>query len=111
MYQWPIDGFWTYVQYTTKVCLMSHDGAILRALLRLARRRVAASENDVSLRVRGAPNEVRTGLRRLRAQGLVATPEPERWVLTMPGLAFAVAMLPSRPEQAITRGSSASRAA
>jgi Mn-dependent DtxR family transcriptional regulator len=90
---------------------MSLDGQILRALLRLARRRSAASTDDVALRVRAEPRQVRARLRRLRAHGLVAFEDPECLKLTLPGLAFAVASLP-RPRERITpQDSGASRAA
>ena len=86
--------FWTHVQYFGRVPLMSFDAMVLRAMLRLARRREAADEEAVAVRTGGSPAQVRSSLRRLRAMGLVqrVAHEPR---LTMPGFAIAVALLPA----------------
>ena len=90
---------------------MSLDAEILRALLRLARRRLTATEDDVALRVRLAPSAVRAGLRRLRARGLVTMHPGDRLTLTLPGLAVAVASLPGCRGRVAHRNGAASRAA
>ena len=62
--------FCTYVQYRRRVAVMSFDEMVLRAMLRLARRRVAANEGDIALRVGKTVGEteqsVRVSMRRLR---------------------------------------------
>jgi Mn-dependent DtxR family transcriptional regulator len=80
---------------------MSIDIMILRAMLRLARRRKAADEGEVAVRVGGAPGSVRAALRRLDARGLVERRPGEPPRLTMAGFAVAVALLPEQPVQAI----------
>jgi Mn-dependent DtxR family transcriptional regulator len=79
---------------------MSIDILILRAMLRLARRRKAADEGEVAVRVGGAPGSVRAALRRLDARGLVERRHGQAPRLTMAGFAVAVALLPERPAQA-----------
>jgi hypothetical protein len=78
---------------------MSFDARVLRAMLRLARRRLPAHDDQVALRVGGTTGEVRASLRRLRAGGLVETRFDEPPRLTMAGLAVAVALLPARTTQ------------
>ncbi len=73
---------------------MSIDAMVLRAMLRLARRREAALEGSIAVRVRGARHEVRASLRRLEAEGLVERRPSQGPRLTMSGLAVAVALLP-----------------
>jgi Mn-dependent DtxR family transcriptional regulator len=73
---------------------MSIDMTVLRALLRLSRRREAADTDSIVLRSGAAAAVVRASLRRLEALGLVEQ-RPERGPrLTMQGLAAAVALLP-----------------
>lgn len=82
---------------------MSIDIMILRAMLRLARRRKAADEGEVAVRVGGSAGQVRAALRRLDARGLVERRLTSPPRLTMAGFAVAVALLPAqpaRPEQA-----------
>lgn len=79
---------------------MSIDIMVLRAMLRLARRRKAADEGEVAVRVGGSPGSVRAALRRLDAGGLVERRLSEPPRLTMAGFAVAVALLPERPAQA-----------
>ncbi len=91
---------------------MSIDIMILRAMLRLARRRKAADEGEVAVRVGGAPGSVRAALRRLDARGLVERRPSGPPRLTMAGFAVAVALLPERPVQASkVQGVRTSRAA
>jgi Mn-dependent DtxR family transcriptional regulator len=71
---------------------MNTDALVLRALLRLARRRLPADEAGIVLRVGATPAQVRDALRRLDARGLVERGSSPR--LTMAGLALAVALLP-----------------
>jgi Mn-dependent DtxR family transcriptional regulator len=70
---------------------MSYDLSILRAMLRLARRREAADVEALELRVGGDPSEVRASLRRLAAGGYVERLGATGARLTMEGLAVAVA--------------------
>jgi DNA-binding IscR family transcriptional regulator len=71
---------------------MRYDTQILRAMLRLARRRQAADLEALSARVEASPAELRDALRRLEAQGLVARGGAAgEGRLTMTGLAVAVA--------------------
>ncbi|HLK38340.1 MAG TPA: hypothetical protein VKU41_16370 [Polyangiaceae bacterium] len=88
---------------------MSFDERVLRAMLRLARRREAATEDALALRTGGLGRDVRQAMRRLEAAGLVhrGAPSPR---LTMQGLAIAVARLP-RPADAVPRSTRAWRAA
>jgi Mn-dependent DtxR family transcriptional regulator len=81
------------------------DAMVLRAMLRLARRRQAADDGEIAVRVGAPPHAVRAALRRLDALDLVERlPTGSR--LTMAGLAISVAALP-RPTR---RSSSAHRA-
>jgi DNA-binding IclR family transcriptional regulator len=73
---------------------MNTDAMVLRALLRLARRRLPADDEAIVVRVGAAKGAVHAAIRRLDAQGLVERrPSPR---LTMAGLAVAVAMLPAQ---------------
>lgn len=69
------------------------DVTILRAMLRLARRRQEADDGEIAVRVCRPPFAVRGGLRRLDALGLVERRGPATR-LTMSGFALAVALLP-----------------
>jgi Mn-dependent DtxR family transcriptional regulator len=71
---------------------------VLGALLRLARRRQAAEESEIALRVGASPSEVRASLRRLRSLGLaqITAADAEEVSLTLQGLAVAIALLPRR---------------
>jgi Mn-dependent DtxR family transcriptional regulator len=71
---------------------MNTDAMVLRALLRLARRRLPADEAAIVLRVGATAPQVREALRRLDARGLVERARTPR--LTMAGLTLAVALLP-----------------
>jgi Mn-dependent DtxR family transcriptional regulator len=73
---------------------MNSDAMVLRAMLRLARRRVAADEDEIALRVGKSSASVRASLRRLDALGLVEPRFRGGARLTMGGLALALAMLP-----------------
>ncbi len=72
---------------------MSIDAMVLRAMLRLARRREAAMEAQILLRVGGTRGEVRASLRRLEAEGLMERRMAGDCRLTMAGLAIAVALV------------------
>jgi hypothetical protein len=89
---------------------MSIDAAVLRAMLRVARRREAADEEALVARV-GDPGEVRAALRRLDAKGLVERRGPQAPRLTMAGLAVAVGLLPASASRARRPARRASRAA
>ncbi len=89
---------------------MSFDGKVLRAMLRLARRRQAAEDGDVAVRVGATPSQVRASMRRLRAAGWVEMYDGRTARLTLEGFAVAVALLPPAPA-ARRRADRASRAA
>jgi len=89
---------------------MNTDAMVLRAMLRLARRRDAADEVAIGLRVPGSEWEVRQCLRRLARCGLVEWTRAGAPRLSMAGLAVAVATLPP-PSQRNRRPSRARRAA
>jgi hypothetical protein len=74
---------------------MNIDMMIVRAMLRLARRREVGDEAALTARVNASRGVVRSTMRRLAACGLVdcSGPHPR---LTMDGLALAVALLPAR---------------
>jgi Mn-dependent DtxR family transcriptional regulator len=74
---------------------MNFDAMVLRAMLRLARRRQAADEAEIALRVGKEPHAVRAALRRLDGQGLVERQARGAPRLTMGGLALALALLPT----------------
>jgi Mn-dependent DtxR family transcriptional regulator len=84
------------------------DAMVLRAMLRLARRRQAADDGEIAVRVGAAPHAVRASLRRLDALDLVERLSTGSR-LTMMGLALAVAALPgsSRPSRRPQRASRA----
>lgn len=72
--------------------LMSIDARVLRAMLRLARRREAAFEEAIAVCAGGAQRAVRASLGRLEAEGLVERRANHAPRLTMSGLAVAVAV-------------------
>src|SRR5690242_16156173 len=73
-----------------KLTFMSHEIDVLRALLRLARRRTPPTLEQLFVRVGGDEASVRLALRSLARKGLVQrTPAGLR--LSLPGLAVAVA--------------------
>ena len=89
---------------------MRYETQILRAMLRLARRRQAADLEALEARVEGAGADVREALRRLEAQGLVERVAGGGGRLTMAGLAVAVACVAAakaakRPSRAARRSS------
>jgi hypothetical protein len=76
--------------------VMNYEHSILRALLRLARRRSTADAGRLLDRVGGTTAELRDAIRRLEADGFVARLTEENVRLTMPGLAVAVASIAGR---------------
>jgi DNA-binding MarR family transcriptional regulator len=78
---------------------MHYELSVLRALLRLARRRAAADIDQLLVRVGGAPADLRVAMRRLEQAGLVerlpGTGEGHGR-LTLSGLAVAVASVANR---------------
>jgi len=74
--------------------LDSFDVLVLRAMLRLARRRQEANDGDIAVRVCRPPSAVRRAVRRLDELGLVERRGRSAPRLTMGGLALAVALLP-----------------
>jgi Mn-dependent DtxR family transcriptional regulator len=81
---------------------MNSDAMVLRAMLRLARRRVAAEDSEIAVRVGESSASVRASLRRLDALGLVEPRTAGGARLTMAGLALALAMLPRASRTAST---------
>ena len=73
---------------------MSIEAAVLRAMLRVARRCEATDEEALALRVGDEKASVRGALRRLDAAGLVERRIGRSPRLTMAGLAVAVGLLP-----------------
>jgi Mn-dependent DtxR family transcriptional regulator len=71
------------------------DVMVLRAMLRLARRRQAAEDGEIAVRVSRPPSAVRAATRRLEQRGLVDRRGTSAPRLTMAGFALAVALLPS----------------
>jgi DNA-binding Lrp family transcriptional regulator len=74
---------------------MSIDIEVLRAMLRLARRRTEATEAELRPRVRAEPSEIRSSIRRLRVLGLIER-RGTAARLTLEGLALSVAL--ARPD-------------
>jgi DNA-binding GntR family transcriptional regulator len=74
---------------------MSIEAMVLRAMLRVARRREAADEEALAVRVGGPPAAVRAALRQLDGLGLVERREGRAPRLTMAGFAVAVGSLPA----------------
>jgi hypothetical protein len=89
---------------------MDIDASVLRAILRLSRRREAADEEALLLRAGGNPGQVRAAVRRLATAGLVDDRAGRPPRLTMEGLAVAVALLPGSV-QSVRRAPRATRAA
>jgi Mn-dependent DtxR family transcriptional regulator len=89
---------------------MNFDAMVLRAMLRLARRRQGADEAEIALRVGEPASRVRAALRRLDGQGLVERRSGVPTRLTMEGLAVALALLP-QPARAMRPAQRAPRAA
>jgi Mn-dependent DtxR family transcriptional regulator len=75
---------------------MGYDISVLRAILRLARRRLGADLQEIGLRVTGGEPDVRAAIRRLERAGLVEAATGGAVRLTMAGLTVAVASLPRR---------------
>jgi Mn-dependent DtxR family transcriptional regulator len=94
---------------------MSFDEMVLRAMLRLARRRMGAHEGDIALRVGKSVGEtersVRVSMRRLEASGLIERRAGPAARLTLSGLAVAVALLPRTANGWSSPTARASRAA
>ncbi len=84
---------------------MNSDAMVLRAMLRLARRRQAADDGEIAVRVGKSTASVRASLRRLGALGWVDPRSHGGARLTMAGLALALAMLPgaARPASSALR--------
>ncbi len=70
------------------------DVMVLRAMLRLARKRQQADDSEIALRVARPPHAVRAAVRRLSGQGLVERRARQAPRLTMEGFVLAVALLP-----------------
>ena len=90
---------------------MGIDTSVLRALLRLSRRREAADTDALVLRSGASPGQVRAALRRLEKLGLVEQRLDRGARLTMQGLAAAVALLPAPAAKKARASKRASRAA
>jgi DNA-binding IclR family transcriptional regulator len=79
---------------------MSYELSILRAMLRLARRREEANVDALVVRAGGTRAEARGALQRLERAGLAVRRDEARARLTMTGFALAVATLPARAPMA-----------
>jgi hypothetical protein len=90
---------------------MSYEIQVLRALLRLARRREAGSEEALLDRVGGTVAELRVALRRLEKNELVERLGASSARLTLSGLAVAVASAKMRQSAAPAAKTSSSKAA
>jgi hypothetical protein len=75
--------------------MMNHELLVLRAVLRLARRRAEANVDAIEVRVGSGAPRVRVSLRRLERAGLLYR-SGDTAKLTLEGLALAVALLPVR---------------
>jgi Mn-dependent DtxR family transcriptional regulator len=73
------------------------DVIVLRAMLRLARKRQEADDGEIAVRVGRPPSIVRAAVRRLDRRGLVERRGASAPRLTMAGFALAVALLPGGP--------------
>ena len=89
---------------------MNLEQQVLGAMLRMARHRRAADDEQLALRVGQPESAVRTSLRRLESLGLVEGRRSKPVRLTLPGFALAVALTRRRPG-ACTRVNATSRAA
>lgn len=88
--------------YGCSVAVMQYDISVLRAIVRLARRRFPADLSAIHLRVSGSEGDIRDALARLTARGLIER-QPHRIAPTMMGLAIAVATLPPIKQRTSTR--------
>ena len=70
------------------------DVMVLRAMLRLARRRQEAKDGDIAVRVGRPASVVRAAVRRLDRRGLVECRGASAPRLTMAGFVLTVALLP-----------------
>jgi hypothetical protein len=71
------------------------EAKVLRAMLRLARRRQIADDGAIAVRVGSPPHAVRAVVRELDAAGLAERRSDGSSRLTMAGFALAVAGLPA----------------
>ncbi len=91
---------------------MSIETTVLRAMLRLSRRREPADEEALTVRSGATGAQVRDILRRLEASGWVERRPGLPARLTFAGLALAVALLPrASTRRQVRRPRRASRAA
>lgn len=70
---------------------MNYETEVLKAILRLSRRRNAAEADSILVRVGGQLSDLRAALRKLEQSGLVNRIGDTGGSLTLPGLAVAVA--------------------
>jgi Mn-dependent DtxR family transcriptional regulator len=80
---------------------MSSEAMVLRAMLRLARRREAAGHEALAVRVGASSREVRAALRRLDVAGLVERRHAGPPRLTLAGLAVAVGLLRAPADRSV----------
>lgn len=90
---------------------MNYEHSILRALLRLSRRRAQADAQSLLDRVGGTSADLRDALRRLESTGFVFRRTEADIRLTMPGFAVAVASVAGRRRPKVAPPARASRAA
>lgn len=70
---------------------MNYETEVLKAILRLSRRRNTAEADSILVRVGGQLSDLRAALRKLEQSGLVNRIGDTGGRLTLPGLAVAVA--------------------
>ncbi len=70
---------------------MNYETEVLKAILRLSRRRNAAEADSILVRVGGQLSDLRAALRKLEQSGLINRIGDTGGSLTLPGLAVAVA--------------------
>ena len=81
---------------------MNYETEVLKAILRLSRRRNAAEADSILVRVGGQLSDLRVALRKLEQSGLVNRVGDTGGTLTLPGLAVAVAAAATKPPRRLS---------
>ena len=82
---------------------MNYETEVLKAILRLSRRRNAAEADSILVRVGGQISDLRAALRKLEQSGLVHRIGDTGGRLTLPGLAVAVAAAATKMNKATSK--------
>ncbi len=82
---------------------MNYETEVLKAILRLSRRRNAAEADSILVRVGGQLSDLRAALRKLEQSGLVNRIGDTGGRLTLPGLAVAVAAAATKVNKAASK--------